>query len=176
MTHSNIRSVLELTPFLNAHLTEFPIATCRLFTTLYMYLRVLFTLAQFQQFLSTLTCLLNWSVFVYLHYMSGLVFTGPLPISLTRLPSASVSSETPATSKTKSRKLGRLVLFSSGVFCSAVRASCSSTYTMDVALHLFSCVQVVRAICILNHPISNTKDSLSCQVIIPQNQVGRNSG
>ena len=31
--------------------------------------------------------------------------------------------------------------------------------------------QVIRAICILNHPIPNTKDSLSCQVIIPQNQV-----
>lgn len=35
--------------------------------------------------------------------------------------------------------------------------------------------QVIRAICILNHPIPNTKDSLSCQVIIPQNQVNRNS-
>jgi len=28
----------------------------------------------------------------------------------------------------------------------------------------------------MNHPIPNTKDSLSCQVIIPQNQVGRKSG
>ncbi|ELU17873.1 hypothetical protein CAPTEDRAFT_148575 [Capitella teleta] len=35
--------------------------------------------------------------------------------------------------------------------------------------------QVVRAICIMNHPIPNTKDSLSCQVIIPQGQVGRKS-
>ena len=35
--------------------------------------------------------------------------------------------------------------------------------------------QVIRAICILNHPIPNTKDSLSCQIIIPQNQVNRNS-
>lgn len=35
--------------------------------------------------------------------------------------------------------------------------------------------QVVRCICIMNHPIPNTKDSLSCQVIIPQNQVGRKS-
>ena len=33
--------------------------------------------------------------------------------------------------------------------------------------------KVVRAICILRKPIPNTKDSLSCQVIIPQNQVGR---
>ncbi len=36
--------------------------------------------------------------------------------------------------------------------------------------------QTVRAICILNHPIPNTKDALSTQVIIPQNQVGRKSG
>jgi Rab GDP dissociation inhibitor len=35
--------------------------------------------------------------------------------------------------------------------------------------------QVVRCICIMNHPIPNTKDSLSCQIIIPQNQVGRSS-
>lgn len=35
--------------------------------------------------------------------------------------------------------------------------------------------QTIRAICILNHPIPNTKDSLSCQVIIPQNQVNRKS-
>lgn len=33
--------------------------------------------------------------------------------------------------------------------------------------------KVVRAICILNHPIPNTNDSPSCQVIIPQNQVQR---
>lgn len=35
--------------------------------------------------------------------------------------------------------------------------------------------QVVRAICILNHPIPNTNGSLACQVIIPQNQVRRNN-
>jgi len=33
--------------------------------------------------------------------------------------------------------------------------------------------KVVRAICILKHPIPNTDDSDSCQIIIPQNQVGR---
>lgn len=36
--------------------------------------------------------------------------------------------------------------------------------------------QVVRCICILSHAISGTDESLSCQVIIPQNQVNRNSG
>nr|CAA64439.1 GDP-dissociation inhibitor [Geodia cydonium] len=35
--------------------------------------------------------------------------------------------------------------------------------------------QVVRCICIMNHPIPNTKDALSCQIILPQNQVGRSS-
>ena len=36
--------------------------------------------------------------------------------------------------------------------------------------------QVVRCICILSHPIPNTNDSQSCQLIIPQNQVDRKSG
>eukprot|EP00741_Cyanophora_paradoxa_P005224 tig00000865_g5064.t1 len=35
--------------------------------------------------------------------------------------------------------------------------------------------KVVRAICILSHPIPDTNDSLSCQIIIPQKQVGRKS-
>jgi Rab GDP dissociation inhibitor len=33
--------------------------------------------------------------------------------------------------------------------------------------------QVVRAICILDHPIPNTKDAASCQIILPQKQVNR---
>lgn len=36
--------------------------------------------------------------------------------------------------------------------------------------------KVVRCICILNHPIPNTANGLSCQIIIPQNQVGRKYG
>jgi len=35
--------------------------------------------------------------------------------------------------------------------------------------------QVVRAICILSHPIPDTKNSESCQIVIPQKQVGRKS-
>ncbi|KAJ3721547.1 rab GTPase activator [Lentinula raphanica] len=33
--------------------------------------------------------------------------------------------------------------------------------------------KVIRAICVLKHPIPETEDSDSCQIIIPQNQVGR---
>ena len=36
--------------------------------------------------------------------------------------------------------------------------------------------KVIRAICFLNHPIPGTEDSDSCQIIIPQNQVGRRNG
>lgn len=36
--------------------------------------------------------------------------------------------------------------------------------------------QVVRAICILKHPLPDTSDSTASQLIIPQNQVGRKSG
>lgn len=36
--------------------------------------------------------------------------------------------------------------------------------------------QVIRVICILSHPIANTGDINSCQIIIPQNQVNRKHG
>src|ERR1700760_806427 len=36
--------------------------------------------------------------------------------------------------------------------------------------------KVVRAICILKHPIPGTDDADSCQIIIPQNQVNRRNG
>ena len=36
--------------------------------------------------------------------------------------------------------------------------------------------EVIRAICFLKHPIPGTEDSDSCQIIIPQNQVGRRNG
>jgi Rab GDP dissociation inhibitor len=36
--------------------------------------------------------------------------------------------------------------------------------------------QIVRAICLLNHPIPNTNDAASCQIIIPQKQVDRHFG
>lgn len=36
--------------------------------------------------------------------------------------------------------------------------------------------KVVRAICVLKHPIPGTDDADSTQIIIPQNQVGRKNG
>lgn len=35
--------------------------------------------------------------------------------------------------------------------------------------------KVIRCICLMDHPIPNTKDALSTQIIIPQKQVGRHS-
>ena len=35
--------------------------------------------------------------------------------------------------------------------------------------------QVVRAICLMSHPVPNTDGAGSCQVILPQKQVGRRS-
>lgn len=35
--------------------------------------------------------------------------------------------------------------------------------------------QVIRCICLMDHPISNTRDALSTQIIIPQKQVNRSS-
>ena len=36
--------------------------------------------------------------------------------------------------------------------------------------------KVIRSICILNHPIDNTNNNQSLQIIIPQKQIGRKSG
>ncbi len=36
--------------------------------------------------------------------------------------------------------------------------------------------KVIRAICILKHPIPGTENADSAQIIIPQNQVGRRNG
>lgn len=47
---------------------------------------------------------------------------------------------------------------------------CDPSYAMDRATKVG---QVIRAICILNHPIANTGNINSCQIIIPQNQVNR---
>ncbi|MFH4975420.1 hypothetical protein AB6A40_002129 [Gnathostoma spinigerum] len=47
---------------------------------------------------------------------------------------------------------------------------CDPSYAMDKVKKVG---QVVRAICLLNHTIPNTNDSQSCQIIIPQKQVGR---
>ena len=51
-----------------------------------------------------------------------------------------------------------------------------SHYYVISMSYVLCVMQVVRCICILNHPIPNTKDSLSCQIILPQNQIGRRSG
>ncbi|KRX58304.1 Rab GDP dissociation inhibitor alpha [Trichinella sp. T9] len=47
---------------------------------------------------------------------------------------------------------------------------CDPSYAPNLVRHVG---KVIRAICLLNHPIPNTNDSKSCQIIIPQRQVGR---
>ncbi|XP_008547480.1 rab GDP dissociation inhibitor alpha [Microplitis demolitor] len=49
---------------------------------------------------------------------------------------------------------------------------CDPTYVPD---RVKKVGQVVRAICLLNHPIPHTNDALSTQIIIPQKQVNRKS-
>lgn len=50
---------------------------------------------------------------------------------------------------------------------------CDPSYVLDRVVKVG---QVIRCICLLNHPIPNTNNALSCQIIIPQKQVGRKSG
>ncbi|XP_019865874.1 rab GDP dissociation inhibitor alpha [Aethina tumida] len=49
---------------------------------------------------------------------------------------------------------------------------CDPTYVPD---RVRKKGKVIRCICLMDHPIPNTKDALSTQIIIPQKQVGRNS-
>lgn len=55
-------------------------------------------------------------------------------------------------------------------YCSQIY--CDPSYASDKVEKVG---QVVRCICLLNHPIPNTKDSLSTQIIIPQKQLNRHS-
>lgn len=64
-----------------------------------------------------------------------------------------------------------------GVRCGDEKAFCSQLYCDPsyVPDKVQKVGQVVRCICLLNHPIPNTKDSLSTQIIIPQKQLKRGS-
>ncbi|XP_027201068.1 GDP dissociation inhibitor [Dermatophagoides pteronyssinus] len=68
---------------------------------------------------------------------------------------------------------GRVVGVRSGtetVKCKQVY--CDPSYVLD---RVEKVGQVIRCICLMNHPIPNTNNALSCQIIIPQKQVGRKS-
>lgn len=64
-----------------------------------------------------------------------------------------------------------------GIRCGEEKAYCSQLYCDPsyVPDKVEKVGQVVRCICLLNHPIPNTKDSLSTQIIIPQKQLKRKS-
>jgi len=64
-----------------------------------------------------------------------------------------------------------------GVKSEGVTAKCKQVYCDPsyVPEQVSQVGQVIRAICLLDHPVANTKDALSTQIIIPQKQVNRNS-
>ena len=48
---------------------------------------------------------------------------------------------------------------------------------LTFCLNVLFCLQVVRCICFMNHPVRPImKDEKSCQIIIPQKEVNRKSG
>ncbi|XP_023664624.1 rab GDP dissociation inhibitor beta [Paramormyrops kingsleyae] len=66
---------------------------------------------------------------------------------------------------------GRVVgVKSEGEIARCKQLICDPSYIMDKVSKVG---QVIRVICIMNHPIKNTSDANSCQIIIPQNQVNR---
>lgn len=64
-----------------------------------------------------------------------------------------------------------------GIRCGEEKAYCSQLYCDPsyVKDKVEKVGQIIRCICLLNHPIPNTKDSLSTQIIIPQKQLRRKS-
>jgi len=62
---------------------------------------------------------------------------------------------------------------SEGVVAKTKLVICDPSYVPD---KVQKTDKVIRAICFLNHPIPNTDNSDSVQIIIPQNQVGRKHG
>uniref|UniRef100_H3B0F5 Rab GDP dissociation inhibitor n=1 Tax=Latimeria chalumnae TaxID=7897 RepID=H3B0F5_LATCH len=68
---------------------------------------------------------------------------------------------------------GRVVgVKSEGEVARCKQLICDPSYVSD---RVRKVGQVIRVICILSHPIKNTNDANSCQIIIPQNQVNRKS-
>lgn len=61
---------------------------------------------------------------------------------------------------------------SGGVVAKCKQVFCDPSYVKN---RVKKTGQVIRCICLLNHPIPNTRDALSTQIIIPQNQVNRKS-
>lgn len=61
---------------------------------------------------------------------------------------------------------------SGGVVAKCKQVFCDPSYVKE---SVKKTGQVIRCICLLNHPIPNTRDALSTQIIIPQNQVNRKS-
>ncbi|CAM9364227.1 rab GDP dissociation inhibitor alpha [Petromyzon marinus] len=68
---------------------------------------------------------------------------------------------------------GRVVgVKSEGQVARCKQVICDASYAAD---YVKKSGQVVRVICILSHPIKDTNDANSCQIIIPQTQVNRKS-
>ena len=61
---------------------------------------------------------------------------------------------------------------SGGEVAKCKQVYCDPTYVSE---KVSKAGKVVRCICLMDHPIPNTKDALSSQIIIPQKQVGRKS-
>lgn len=62
---------------------------------------------------------------------------------------------------------------SNGEEAKAPLVICDPSYVMNLNGKVRENGKVIRAICILDHPIPNTNDSTSCQIILPQKQLGR---
>jgi Rab GDP dissociation inhibitor len=65
---------------------------------------------------------------------------------------------------------------SGGEEAKAPMVICDPSYCSSLTGKVKEVGKVIRAVCILDHPIPNTNDSSSCQIIVPQKQLGRKYG
>ncbi len=66
---------------------------------------------------------------------------------------------------------------SEGEVARAPMVICDPSYVREQLPHKIKLTsKVIRCICILGAPIPNTNDATSCQIIIPQKQLNRQSG
>ncbi|CAB1322708.1 unnamed protein product [Coregonus sp. 'balchen'] len=71
------------------------------------------------------------------------------------------------------KPIEEIVMENGKVIARCKQLICDPSYVMD---RVCKVGQVVRIICVMSHPIKNTGDVNSCQIIIPQIQVNRKHG
>lgn len=116
------------------------------------------------------TSLMRYGKSPYIYPLYGL---GELPQGFARLSAiygGTYMLNKPVEKINVNKETGLIEITSEGETAKAKKVIADPSYFPDRCKKIG---QVVRAICILDHPIPNTNNAQSCQIILPQNQVQR---